>query len=550
MIDLETSMQEQDVPTPPAGVATPGLGRRLLAGLPTLLVVAGLAVLGFWGHHTGWKLPKASDFTGRAPGAQDDWCQAHAVPESLCVECTPGLLPRGKEHGVCKAHRVAECPLCYPDVAQLRVAPRLTAADFERAQRGLAFAERPENDRKCKKHLRRLQFASQAAADKAGVEVDVAVLAPVVETVAGNGEITFDQSRVARLSSRLPGTVWRVERQVGDAVKQGDVLALVDAAEVGKAKAEFLQALAQVDVRTRTLESMRPVGVSGAMPERLVRDAEAALREARIRLLSARQALVNLGMPVQVEELAGLKEEALAQRIQFLGLPEALGRALDARTVSANLLPIKAPGDGTIVNRDIVAGEVVDAAKVLFVVADVRSLWLDLNVRSEDARRLKLGQTVHFRQDGQAASSIPWYTVVGDKLTWNRSAEGTISWISPAVDERTRTVKARAELANADGRWRAGTFGAGRVVLREELGVLVPKEAVQWEGCCHVVFVQDRNYHVEGAPKVYHVRKVIPGANDDRRIEVIAGVLPGEVVAARGAGVLRAELLKNDLGDG
>src|SRR5262249_33232947 len=152
-------------------------------------------------------------------------------------------------------HGVAECPLCHPDVAELKGNVHVTQTDLDRAQRALAFAERPENDRKCKKHLRRLQFASQAAADKAGIDVRPAIVAPVVETIAGNGEVTYDQTRVARLSSRVAGTVWRVDRQVGDLVKQGDILALIDGAEVGKAKADFLHAFAQVDLKTRTLES-------------------------------------------------------------------------------------------------------------------------------------------------------------------------------------------------------------------------------------------------------------------------------------------------------
>jgi cobalt-zinc-cadmium efflux system membrane fusion protein len=64
------------------------------------------------------------------------------------------------------------------------------------------------------------------------------------------------------------------------------------------------------------------------------------------------------------------------------------------------------------------------------------------------------------------------------------------------------------------------------------------------------VFVQDKNYHVEGGPKVYHVRKVVPGTTDDQTTEIITGVLPGEIIAVKGAGVLRSELLKNNLGDG
>ena len=80
--------------------------------------------------------------------------------------------------------------------------------------------------------------------------------------------------------------------------------------------------------------------------------------------------------------------------------------------------------------------------------------------------------------------------------------------------------------------------------------MVVPGTAVQWEGCCHVVFVRDKDFLREGAPKVFHVRTVHRGAGEEKETEIIAGVLPGEVVATRGSSLLRAELLKGNLGEG
>jgi cobalt-zinc-cadmium efflux system membrane fusion protein len=499
--------------------------------VPTLLVLAALGGLACWGHSTGWKVPRFSALVGRGPAAEKEWCEAHNVPEDECVECNPRLMPPGKAPPFCLKHGVPECPLDHPEIAQVDGRPRLPRYDVQAA---LALLDRPENNSKCKLHQRRLQFASAAAADKAGVDVDVVGEAPMTEFVAANGELGYEQTRVARLSSRVPGTVWRVDRQVGDPVKEGEMLALVDAAEVGKAKAEFLQAFAQLDLRRKTHEGLSQAAASGAVPDRQVREAEAALSEARIRLRGAQQALVNLGLPASSDELKGLPEDRLAARVQFLGLPDALAGRLDPARTTANLLPVTAPLDGVVVAREVVAGEVVDSTRALFVVADPRRMWLTLNVRAEDARRLKLGQPVRFHPDGDPDE-----------------AAGTVAWISTAVDPKTRTVKVRADLENPDGRLRANAFGAGRVVLRyEPYAVVVPKEAVHWEGDCHVVFVRDKDYLKEGSPKVFHVRKVRPGARDEKYVEVLAGVLPGEVVAAKGSAVLQAELLKGKLGEG
>ena len=89
---------------------------------------------------------------------------------------------------------------------------------------------------------------------------------------------------------------------------------------------------------------------------------------------------MNLGLPVNVEQLRGLPEEKLAERLRLLGLPEAVVEHLSPDETTANLLPLKAPMDGIVVARQVVAGEVVDASRVLFQLADTSRMWLTLNV--------------------------------------------------------------------------------------------------------------------------------------------------------------------------
>jgi cobalt-zinc-cadmium efflux system membrane fusion protein len=264
--------------------------------------------------------------------------------------------------------------------------------------------------------------------------------------------------------------------------------------------------------------------------------------------VSAQQALVNLGLPIRHEDVKGLSPDSLGAYTQFLGLPASLTRStdpskrLDPRTTTANLLPIKAPFAGTIVSRKAVVGEIVDATKALFVIADPQRIWLTLNVRQDDLKpfkerdpqRLLLGRIVRFRPDGTTAV-----------------ATGTISWVAAAADEKTRTLQVRADLRNPGGWLRANTFGAGTIVLREEKdAVVIPSDAIHWEGNCNVVFVMDRNFHHKDAFKVFHTRIVRPGVKNDNYTEIIAGLLPGEVVATTNSGVLRAELLRAGLGEG
>ena len=164
---------------------------------------------------------------------------------------------------------MSQCTICRPEVAirnghpaATEVVPKVTADPH---------AKPAPDSRTCLSHLFRVQFASAEAVRKAGIQTAAVRERPVVQYVTAPATVAYDQTRLARLATRVPGTVWRLEKRVGDAVKKGEVLALVDAAEVGRAKAELLQAVTQLEARARTLESKKSVGA--AIPEQLVRDA-------------------------------------------------------------------------------------------------------------------------------------------------------------------------------------------------------------------------------------------------------------------------------------
>jgi cobalt-zinc-cadmium efflux system membrane fusion protein len=530
--ELEQAPQQQARPAARQGK----LGRFVafaLHHIPTLFVLALLAGVGLAGHSMHWKLPKFSTLVGAAPEKKAAWCEEHSVPESECVECNAGLMPAGPDYGWCSEHGVHNCPLHHPDVAQLKDAPSVASGDLERAARAIAVQERKRNNSVCMSYQRRIQFATHEAVMQAGVDVAPVDRQPIGEWIVGTGEITYDPTRFASLSARVPGAVWRVEKNIGDRVSAGDVLALVDAVEVGRAKTELVRALADEKLQKQNLDRLR--GVSGVVAGRQVLEAEANYTKARAIVLSAEQSLINLGLPVDADQLRGLSESDVMDHLRFLGIPDALRSELDPRRTTANLLPIRAPSDGVVVDRQVVTGEVVDANHVAFQVADTSRMWLILNIPLEDAPLLALGQTVRFQADGA-----------------RQEVEGAISWISTAADRHTRMVQVRAELLNPEGRLRDETFGTGRVILREESdAITVPNSAVHWEGCCQIVFVRDKNYFAsEESPKVFHVRTVRLGARNADATEIISGVLPGEVVAAGGSDVLLAQLLKSNLGAG
>src|SRR5262249_25662000 len=161
--------------------------------------------------------------------------------------------------------------------------------------------------------------------------------------------------------------------------------------------------------------------------------------EAQLQQLLAEQTLANLGLPIRAADVKRFSPTKLAAHMQFLGIPDSLQNELTKEKVaSANLLPVRAPFEGEVVSQEATPGQSADPTKPLFVVADTRRVWLTLRVRYEDAQHVRIGQPIRFQAVDQT-----------------KSVEGTVAWISPGADEKTRTVPVRVELVNRDGRLRA-----------------------------------------------------------------------------------------------
>lgn len=372
-------------------------------------------------------------------------------------------------------------------------------------------------------------FDSPDDVKKAGLAVGLVEQRPMDEFVVANGIVSYDQTRIAQLSVRVPGIVWRVEKQVGEKVQKGDVLVLLDSVDVGKAKAEFLQSVVNHDLKQKNLQRMR--SISDSIPERAVREAESQVRESRVRLFNAQQTLLNLGMPIDFAEIEKLNDEQLTERMQFLGLPRSIASTLDPKTTTANLIPLVAPFKGVVIGREIVVGEVVEPTQKQFTLADVSKVWITLNVDREDAARLDIGQEIRFLADGV-----------------DREVVSKVSWISTEVDQKTKTVQVRAEVENpridddpdtTDGQrlLRANTFGTGKICVNPRpRAVAVPGAAVQTIGRRRMVFVPLSD------GRTFVPRDVRTGVTDGGFTEILSGVAAGDQIVTTGSYMLKSEL--------
>ena len=523
----------QQQPSPRTETKPDGVFRKttrlVLGWLPSAIVVATLIGLAWFGHHNDWKLPKFSSVSGNTAVVGLEWCDSHGVPEDDCIVCRPDLIEDAAKLTFCSEHGVHGCVLCNPSLAEAKQPVTPTKNDLARAERALTLTSRKENLAISSSPGSRIQFASVDAMNKAGVDVEPVERLAIIEDIAAAGEIRYDETKTAQVSPQIEGIVREIRVEVGNWVKPGDIMAVIDSQEAGRLKTALLSALLQEQLSHTKYDRIERLISSRAASKTEFDEAKTELQQATAEVEQGVRAFVNLGLDVDIDRIRGTSLSEAKAMIRSIG-----SAGISSNTKSDNLLAVVAPIEGRIVDRPVTIGQVVDRGGNMFRIADTRNMWLDVRVPSESASLVRLGQTVRYVPDGQT-----------------KVHEGEVSWISTDVDSQTRTVRVRAELANEDEQLRNESFGKGQIVLREETdAIVVPLSSLQWDGAGHVVFVRDSRFFEEDRPKFFIARSVRPGVKQDGFVEIIAGVLPGEVVASSGSDVLRAQLLKSNLGAG
>jgi membrane fusion protein, heavy metal efflux system len=178
-----------------------------------------------------------------------------------------------------------------------------------------------------------------------------------------------------------------------------------------------------------------------------------------------------------------------------------------------------------------VGGEIVDPMRPTFGIADIRRMWLTLDLSKENAGRVALGQSIHFETAGDS-----------------QGLDSRITWISTEIDKETRTLNVRAEVENplvtdpvtgeSRGRLlRAQTFGTGRIILSASMAAcVVPRSCIQWDGVRHIVFVQVNDTSFESVI-------VEPGITNHDFTEVSGDLSAGARVVNLGSHTLKSALM-------
>lgn len=197
--------------------------------------------------------------------------------------------------------------------------------------------------------------------------------------------------------------------------------------------------------------------------------------------------------------------------------PELLGKALE----------LKAPIDGLITERKSTTGELVGKETEIFTISDPGDLWVIAEVKERDIAAIKIGQDAKF--------SVLAYP--GEPFS------GKIVRMGNRVEEDSRTLEARMEVKNADGRLKAGMFADVEIVTTlKENALLITDTALQTEGEDQIVFVE------LGIGR-FEKRVVKIGMEQSGRVQILEGIKEGEKVVTIGSFILKSEMLKGELGE-
>ncbi|MBU4597637.1 MAG: efflux RND transporter periplasmic adaptor subunit [Desulfarculus sp.] len=336
-----------------------------------------------------------------------------------------------------------------------------------------------------------------------GIELSIVKAGSIDQYVELPGEIRINQDRLSHVVPRVSGIVRGVRKTVGDSVKTGELLAVLESRELAAAKAAYLAAVERKELAQANFKR----------EERLWRQKVTSEQE----YLTARQALAETRIAMNSAE----------QQLHTLGFSETYLEKLPKQShITYTRFEIRTPFAGTIIKRHITLGEKVNTDAEVFTIADLSTVWIDINIYQKDLALIQKGQVVQIE--------------IGHN---KQSVVGKIAWVGPLVGESTRTATARVVVPNPSGVLRPGLFVNAKVAVSSNMAdIVVPKSALQTFEDRTVVFVRTD----EG----FKPQPVKLGRRNTTRVEVLSGLETGQTYVSKGAFLLKSQLSKAAFGDG
>ena len=327
-------------------------------------------------------------------------------------------------------------------------------------------------------------------------------IAEVRETLRVPGRIEVDETRLARIGSPVTGRITELEAAVGQDVRRGDVLAGINSTELSSAQLGFLKALSQRQLADRAAGRAQQLYDADVIGQAELQRRQSELVQADAELSAARDQMKVLGM----------SERAIA-------------RLQETRTVNS-LTQIVSGISGTVIERKVTPGQVVQPADSVYLVADLSKVWLVADIPEQISGLVRVGEAV----DAEVAA-LP-----------GRVLKGTLSFVSVTVSPETRTVRVRMDLPNPEREYKPAMLATVLVQGKPTRQLVVPAAAVVREDNRDHVFAQ-----APTGPGRFVLRQVVLGGEFDGRRVVVSGLREGEPIVVDGAFHLNNERKRREL---
>lgn len=338
---------------------------------------------------------------------------------------------------------------------------------------------------------------------RSGIQLETLAVKPLEDSVTVTATIRPDQDRVAKISARVEGRIVSVKANLGDAVHAGDVLATLDSLAVGEASSALLQARSEARLADAAYSRASALNADEIISQRDFLRAKADQEKAQAALRSSEDRL----------RLLGVNSKGMGDHVQ-------------------SVFPLTAPLQGVVIEKSATIGGLANTTDAMFVVADLSKVWIEADLTE--------AMLAHVGKGALATVTVNAYPT--------ERFQGRVTFVASTLNKDSRTVGARIEVDNKDGRLKPEMFASASIASANpsshsagQTALSVPDGAI--------VLMQGQPTVFVFAHGGYEGRAVELGEKTAGRTIVKAGLEPGEQVVTSGAFALKARVLKSQISE-
>jgi cobalt-zinc-cadmium efflux system membrane fusion protein len=314
------------------------------------------------------------------------------------------------------------------------------------------------------------------------------------------GSVQVSEQRIARIGAPVTGRITDIDAVLGQQVKHGQTLATLNSTELAQNQLVYIKALQQIELHSKAVERARTL-----LDADVISKAELQRRESE---LSAAQAELN----------------AAADQLQVLGMsPQGIAK-LSKSSAMHSFSTVSARISGTVIDRKVNLGQVVQPADELFVVADLSKVWAVAEVPEAQIELIEMGEEVNIEVPALDKASI----------------RAKLIYVGDVVNPQTRTVTIRSEIDNQKKSLKPDMLVSMLIKSKPLPKLAIPVQAIVRENDKDHVFVQI-------APNKFRLREVVLGTDFQDMVAVVNGLEKDEIVVSDGAFHMNNERKRKEL---